>query len=672
MKARRSIVFYAWLGLAADFLLVAGVVAFVLTGAAYQRSAILLLSQRIQRLQLANLTLRSEFLNTQRALRGYQATGQARFLQTFYSGQAAFVLDLMTVRKLAWPGVLRGVTAQERAARAAFLSGGHAGIARRGTDRATGLYDRASASSDAFVRQNQLLQSHLDAYRTAFASAAQRTLGIGMVNTSVILSVGLVLPVVGFGFALRWTSAPLHGVTTTVRARALGDNAVRATVGGPAEVRELARSVNFLAEESDRLRSVRLAATRIYEHLHAPEIISEAVAALQDNLAVDVAWVGVIQGGKLTSTKGPPAGQGSQWGGLEAHSASAWIRDCFQQGPSRCYDNLHLGVPVGLPPPVQDLARDPKAASLLLIPFGAGQEPMGLLALVRNQGGRPWTEPEVEAVESLARDIGRALEHARLYESEERHVAELQSLDRAKTGFLASASHDLRTPLTSIIGNLEMLEDQAAGPLTLKQAKMLDAVSRNGRRLQNLIEDMLTISLIQLGAFTSSLCPVDLARLIPEQVDLVTPTMLAHGLAFEVNAPPEGLVVKGDGGQLGRVVMNLLTNAVKYTPHGGSVTCTAAAEDDDATLTVTDTGMGIPEDEQTSVGTPFFRASNAISNQIQGSGLGMSIVRTVVANHHGTVELKSAEGMGTRVTIRIPLLAAGHGRGARRTQGAVP
>jgi signal transduction histidine kinase len=131
-------------------------------------------------------------------------------------------------------------------------------------------------------------------------------------------------------------------------------------------------------------------------------------------------------------------------------------------------------------------------------------------------------------------------------------------------------------------------------------------------------------------------------------------------------------MVNGDAGQLGRVLMNLLTNAMTYTPRGGRVTCTAAAEDGDAVVIVQDTGMGIPEGEQESLGTPFFRASNAVRREIQGSGLGLSIVRTVVGNHHGTVELESKEGVGTTVAIRIPLLRSTTLSGAAQTEGAVP
>jgi signal transduction histidine kinase/CHASE3 domain sensor protein len=666
-------VFYAWLALAVEFVLVLGVVVFVLTGAAYQRSAILLLSQRVQRMQLANQSLQSEFLNTQRALRGYQATGQARFAQTFYAGQADFVQELVVLRRLAWPAVLDGITAQEQAARTAFSRGSEAVLAPRDSRAAAGLFDQASASADAFVRQNEKLQARLSAASTVFIGRAQRTLGIGMVGTSVILAVGLMLPVLAFGLALRWTSAPLHGLTTTVRRQALGDHEVRAVVGGPADVQELAKSVNFLADESDRLRSVREAATRIYEHLHAPAIISQAVAALEDNLAVDTAWVGLVTGDELRSLGAAPARDRVRdaFPAQPAYSLE-WIRELFGRRASYCCQDLSSAIPANLPPHVQDMARNSNAGSLLLTPFGTGKELMGVLTLVRNKGGRSWIEPEIEAVQSLARDIGRALEHARLYEAEEHHVAELKSLDLAKARFLASSSHDLRTPLTSIIGNVEIIQDKEPGPLTPKQTAMLDAVSRNGRRLLNLIEDMLTISKIELGVFTSDLRPTDLSRLIPEPVDMITPSMRDGGITFDARLPGGELMVNGDAGQLGRVLMNLLTNAVKYTPRGGRVMCTAAARDGHALLIVQDTGMGIPEDEQESLGTPFFRASNAVRREIQGSGLGLSIVRTVVGHHNGKLELESVEGVGTKVTVRIPLLRSGTLSGAAQTQQAVP
>jgi signal transduction histidine kinase len=114
-------------------------------------------------------------------------------------------------------------------------------------------------------------------------------------------------------------------------------------------------------------------------------------------------------------------------------------------------------------------------------------------------------------------------------------------------------------------------------------------------------------------------------------------------------------MIDGDPEQLDRLLVNLLSNAVKYTPRGGSVALTLGSAADAAVLSVTDTGIGIPEEDQSSLFTRFFRASNAVEAAIPGSGLGLSIVRTIVANHHGELNITSGRGQGTTVTVRIPL-----------------
>jgi signal transduction histidine kinase len=114
-------------------------------------------------------------------------------------------------------------------------------------------------------------------------------------------------------------------------------------------------------------------------------------------------------------------------------------------------------------------------------------------------------------------------------------------------------------------------------------------------------------------------------------------------------------MIDGDPEQLDRLLVNLLSNAVKYTPRGGSVALTLDSADDSAVLSVADTGIGIPEEDQDALFTRFFRASNAVEAAIPGSGLGLSIVRTIVANHHGELSIRSGRDQGTTVTVRIPL-----------------
>lgn len=263
----------------------------------------------------------------------------------------------------------------------------------------------------------------------------------------------------------------------------------------------------------------------------------------------------------------------------------------------------------------------------------------------------------MSAVESVAAGVGRGLHHARLYEAENRLVEELRAVDQVKSDFLATVSHELRTPLTSIAGYVEILRERAAGPLTADQDRMLDTVDRNTARLRHLIEDVLTLSKIESGAFISVMQPVSLADIVSADVTALQPAAAAKGLALTWLDSDHSLMVSGDAGQLDRLVMNLLSNAVKFTPGGGSVRVGTGRDGRMAVLQVTGTGTGIPAGEETELFTRFFRASNAVDRSIPGTGLGLAIVRMIVVNHGGEVDLVSHEGAGTTVTVRLPLLA---------------
>jgi two-component system phosphate regulon sensor histidine kinase PhoR len=512
------------------------------------------------------------------------------------------------------------------------------------------------------------VQSALAAGVIAFVLAGQGRAGTGLGGAGAILALGLIFPVLAVAAGLRWVSGPLHAVTAAVRRHTLGDTDARAVPGGPSDVRELALSLNFLADEIDRARAgererarllaeVHEASVRIRGHLRAEAIIHEAVTAIHEHLAVDFVWVGTVAGERLTLAAGDPAagGQIADFVGYFPPDSVGWIRDVYRHRSSYRVQDLHGAQAEDIPAEIRKILLSQRATSLLLTPFGAGQELLGCLILLRIGTGPGWTQPEIEAVESLATDIGRGLEHARLYEGEERLVAELKSLDQAKASFLASASHDLRTPLTSIISYAELLSDDVNGPVGADRARMLDGVDRNAQRLKTMIEDMLTISKIELGAFTSRLRPVDLTSLVPDAADVIRLAAETGGVAFEASCPDQEITVDGDPEQLDRVLVNLLSNAVKYTPRGGRVALTVETAGDSAVLTVADTGIGIPEQDQGSLFTRFFRASNAVEAAIPGSGLGLSIVHTIVANHHGELSVESGVGRGTTVTVRIPL-----------------
>lgn len=667
-RRRRSLVFYAWGGFVLQVVLGIGMIIFVVVGSSYQRSAIQT-NARVHRLQLTNLSMQSSFLDAERALRGYELTGQDRFLQSYYTDRVAFAEKLRLARTLAWREVLPGLTAQAGLAAAAFRASDRAVAAPRGSHPSRVELARAGDLSDTFVTASGRFQGSLSGLSAQLSDQSQRSLGIGLLATAVVLVVGLMVPVGVGALLVGRTVVPLHSTTDVVRRLADGDHAARAAAVGPAETRELAASLNFLADESDRLRAeqeertrltgmVRDTAVRVREHLEADEVIREAVAALRENLAGDYAWVGLITEGKLVF---PPANPdlglltGPLSAGLPARAVE-FSEELYRERASYWLKNLRAREFPEIPGPVRDAFLHMGIASMLFIPFGAGREPLGILVLARTDPGQPWTPAERAAAESIASDLARGLDHAQLYQQEKELVEKLKEVDRAKSDFLAAVSHDLRTPLTSIVGYTEMLDEDEITPLSDAQHQMVRAIDRNAARLGNLIEDVLTMSRIEMGEFRTVLKPVDLAAVARGVAEEMRGTVTAKGLDFILTGPAAGLPVSGSAEQLDRALTNLLSNAVKYTPHGGSVIVTTGREDGQALVSIRDSGIGVPQQDQPSLFTRFFRASNVATGSIPGTGLGLAIVRTIVENHNGDVALQSREGEGTTVTVRLPLL----------------
>jgi signal transduction histidine kinase len=310
-----------------------------------------------------------------------------------------------------------------------------------------------------------------------------------------------------------------------------------------------------------------------------------------------------------------------------------------------------------MPPHIRETLRQAGVASQLLTPFGVGSDLLGIIVAQRLGAGRRWTPAEVDAMEAVASEIGRGLNRARIFEAENRLVEDLKALDRAKSTFFATVSHELRAPLTTIEGYVEMFGDGEGGEVTPQQRQMLETIDRSTVRLRNLVEDLFTLAKLESGSFTTVMRPVDLTEVISGAAEALRPSVLAGELTLTVSNASE-LMVDGDASQLDRVVINLLSNAVKFTPKGGRIEVASCADGESAVIRVADTGIGVPGSDQKELFSRFFRASNATGRSIPGTGLGLAIVRMIVVNHGGGIDLESHEGAGTTVTVRLPLLAA--------------
>ncbi|MBJ7357139.1 ATP-binding protein [Nocardioides sp.] len=234
-------------------------------------------------------------------------------------------------------------------------------------------------------------------------------------------------------------------------------------------------------------------------------------------------------------------------------------------------------------------------------------------------------------------------------------VERLRALDQAKNEFVSTVSHELRTPVTSIVGYVEMLRDgEVAEPLPA-QVPLLDTIDRNGQRLISMINDLLMLSGFDSDNVQWRHDPVDLVETLRPVEDAVRPLLRDRDLKLIIRPPGRPVRVTGDRAQLERVMINLLSNAVKFTEDGGEVELLLTEERGEAVLKVSDTGIGIPIDEQDELFQRFFRASTAQHRQIQGTGLGLSIVAAIVQGHGGRIEVDSAHLQGSTFTVRIPL-----------------
>jgi len=255
--------------------------------------------------------------------------------------------------------------------------------------------------------------------------------------------------------------------------------------------------------------------------------------------------------------------------------------------------------------------------------------------------------------------------------AERKAVSRLTEVDRTKDAFVSSVSHELRTPITNIVGYLELLQDGAYGPTTAPQGEALNRIDTNSQRLLELIDDLLTLSQIEALDVEMRREPVDLSRLAREAAERLRSSATARGLRLEVQVPNAAVRVLGDADRLHRMLSNLADNAVKFTPHGGTVRLRLVADLTTCSLEVEDTGVGIPAEEQHLLFNRFFRSSHAQSEAIPGSGLGLSIARTIAQRHGARIAVDSARGRGSvfRVSFNEHLpterTPAQRGRGPR-------
>ncbi len=313
---------------------------------------------------------------------------------------------------------------------------------------------------------------------------------------------------------------------------------------------------------------------------------------------------------------------------------------------------------------------------------------VGYLSLGDKLNGDIFTSQDIELLEIMGNELAVALMNALAYEEiagfnqtlqEKVEVAtkrlreansHLKELDKAKDEFISMASHQLRTPLTTIKGYLSMLEEGDVGKLSKDQMQFVHTAYLGSQRMVGLISDLLNVSRMSAGKFQIERSPVDLNRVVAEEVDSLQHHAQAKGLQLKFLAPDKPLpLIEIDENKTRQVLMNFIDNAVYYTKEG-SITVALRQVGNKAEVRVTDTGIGVPQEAQGKLFSKFYRATNAQNVRPDGTGLGLFLARRVVEDQGGTIIFESEEGRGSTFGFALPL--ANKGTNAARTTNRQP
>jgi signal transduction histidine kinase/CHASE3 domain sensor protein len=634
----------------------------------------------------ANDAALTDIVDAETGVRGFLLTGQAAYLEPYRRG-APRVLDSLDELRNALASVgdhsLDARIAQQRDIARQWLAEVAAPIVagRQPTEQ---LQATGKALVDRFRLVNAAVGASLTATRNQMRDAATERSTVALI---VIVGSAAAALLIGVGYGLRMSRRlvhPLAGMARAAERWTAGDLELRADEGdGPLEVRAIAHASNRGIDAMLAAQLASRAAATMRERVRPltaalrvgldPRTMSQTlVIGLGAAYQVDRVWLRTFDDNRVPNlalqwhapAMGPvPDFDGAEDTALRALANALWFEDGLL-----AVDDHDTAREAGPWSAVLASAHFAQARSSVLVAIGEGSSAMGLLTLSHCTAPHAWTNTELGLLRNVGAELAQSLVQSTMLSRQHEVIAQLRDLDETKSALVSTVSHELRTPLTSISGYLEMVLDGDGGPLPDRARDMLSVVDRNTRRLRALIENLLTESRIEAGRMRATLTRVDVHEALQTVMSSLAPVAEAGGVVLALQPQgPSPLLVDGDVGQLEQVVSNLVANAIKFTPRGGTVTVGTGVEPghlDTATITITDTGIGIPDTELRHLFDRFFRASNAVQAEIPGTGLGLSIVREIVEAHRGSIDVRSTLGEGTTFVIRLP--AAAPARSARR------
>jgi PAS domain S-box-containing protein len=406
---------------------------------------------------------------------------------------------------------------------------------------------------------------------------------------------------------------------------------------------------------SRRMMTLRDLGSRAQSDLTEPDTIASACAHLADNgLSVPFALIYLFDdsgAARLAGTSRVPAGHDMAVARLDVADVDpVWPVAEMAAGRSATVDDLpsrFSDVPTG--------GWDEPALQAFCVPLtqNAQSSPYGFLVLGLNRY-RPFDESYRVFAQLVAGQIAAAITDARSFEFERRRAEALAQLDQAKTDFFTNVSHEFRTPLTLLLGPAEDALADPTDPLSPRQRERVEIIHRNGQRLLRLVNSLLDFSRLEAGRAEPQFAAVALDRYTTELASMFDSAMQSAGLSMTIDVEPLDGAAWVDPDHWAKIILNLMSNALKFTFDGG-VTVRLRQVGDHAVLSVSDTGIGIPQNEVEHLFERFHRVHGAQSRSYEGSGIGLALVAELAAVHGGEVAAESTVGEGTTFTVSIPL-----------------
>jgi signal transduction histidine kinase len=571
--------------------------------------------QRAEQSIVAAIRLEKLVLDLETGTRGYVITSDNQFLEPYYAARRLLPAESAQLMALApgpWSAEVDGLWRSYLTNYAAPLirEAGHTpllaqqtvanGEGKRRVDRIRGLID-------PFVQRENVVAAR-DRQRVEKAEHSSVVLGALGSGLRLLVLVAIV------AYLLRWVVAPIRRVAAATRRVAAGETEVVVPEGGPGEVGELAQSFNEMSSALTR-HQVDLAEQNV-----DLERLANVLRAVLDS---------TIDGILLSDAEGNMQ--------LANRPLVRLTREMGMSYEGPIVDRLLS---------VAHRVRDPEAYRKTMEGLRDNPDDSTFDEFEDSVTGRVFQGYTSPVLDDRGGFVGRLWTL--------RDVTEQRELDRLKDDFVATVSHELRTPLTSMMGFLEMIREGEAGELNEEQQRFLAIVYRSSERLQRLVGDLLFVARLDANGLQLRFGDVQLEEIVRDAVESSSALARSREVSLVAELDPMP-AVSGDKERLTQLVGNLISNALKFTPAGGSVVARAFVDDGRAVVEIADTGIGIPPGEQSRLFQRFFRSSTATEQAIPGTGLGLVISRAIAEAHGGTIDVTSLPGEGTTFRVEIPL-----------------